>query len=269
MMFSEKIKNYVIKHFFELAQISVDEIDDGLTSSDETIALCRQLAAEGCVLVENNGVLPISVEENIAVFGRCQKDYFYVGYGSGGDVKPPYKISPITAMQEAGLNIDEEVLEEYVTWCARNVPDDGAWGNWPMNYPEMPVSLSVIRKSAQKCKKAIVIIGRSAGEDRETKKQPGSWYLTSVEEDLIKKVSSEFDKVCVVLNCGAIFDTSWIKKYNIDAVLYAWQGGQESGRALVDVLTGKVNPCGKLTDTVAPIEKYPSTENFGNKKNQP
>lgn len=256
----------LLKRHDELAQYSVPEVDDGLTSAEETIALCRELAAEGCVLVKNENVLPINKEETVAVFGRCQNDYFYVGYGSGGDVKPPYKISPMQAMEEAGVLYNKKLANIYKTWSENNVPDDGIWGTWPRYYDEMPLDKEMVADAASCSDKAVIIIGRSSGEDRESKREPGSWYLTSAEEKMLSLVTSEFDKVCVVLNCGSIFDVSWIEAYGVEAVLYAWQGGQESGRAVVDILTGAVNPSGKLTDTIAPIECYPSTENFGSKK---
>ena len=249
-----------------LVQDSIEEIVDGLTSSDDTIALCRKLAAEGCVLLKNEKVLPINMEEPVSFFGRCQFNYFYVGYGSGGDVKAPYKISPAMAIKESELNYNKKLYDLYETWTKANVPDDGFWGHWPTNYDEMPLSIYDVKEAAEFSKKAVVFIGRSAGEDRESTTTPGSWYLTDAEEDMLNKVCAYFDKVCVVLNCGSIFDTSWIEKYNIASVLYSWQGGQESGNALLDVLTGKVNPSGKLTDTIAKLDAYPSTNNFGDKK---
>ncbi|MBR1623416.1 MAG: glycoside hydrolase family 3 protein [Pseudobutyrivibrio sp.] len=250
---------------FELAQDSVSEIDDGLTTPEETKALCRLLAAEGCVLVKNQDVLPINKDTKVAVFGRCQINYFYVGYGSGGDVKPPYKVSPMAAFKEAGLCYDKKLADNYSKWCSENVPDDGDWGRWPTCYPEMPITKDVVSEAAAQNDVALIFIGRSAGEDRETTLTPGSFYLTDEEEALLKYVTEAFDKVCVILNCGSIFDCSWIEKYNVGAVLFAWQGGQESGNAICDVLTGKVNPSGRLTDTIAPVESYPSTKNFGDK----
>ena len=262
----DKVKVKILKKIFSLAQESVEEINDGLSTDERTKSLCRQLAAEGCVLIKNEDVLPIKNEEKIAVFGRCQQDYFYVGYGSGGDVKAPYKISPMEAFNEAGVKYDEKLAEIYRDWAATNPPDDGVWGMWPMCYDEMPLTDDIVANAAKENDKAIVFIGRSSGEDREAKREAGSWYLTKEEEIMLSLVSAEFEKVCVVLNCGAIFDVSWVERYGIGAVLYAWQGGQESGNALCDVLTGKVNPSGKLADTIAPIECYPSTTEFGDKK---
>ena len=260
-----KIKNLFGNVINKVAQASVVEINDGLDSSEDMKALCRRAAAESCVLLKNDGVLPLNGKK-VSVFGRCQINYFYVGYGSGGDVKAPYKVSLLEGLRKSGIKIDEDLAHEYEAWCEKNPPYDGFWGRWPMHYDEMPISSSRIERSASASDLAIVVIGRSAGEDRENKRIRGSWYLTKDEERLLKNVSSAFKQVCVVLNCGAIIDMSWAEKYNIGSVLYAWQGGQESGNGVADVLSGKVSPCGKLPCTIAKNEDYPSAESFGNKK---
>ena len=111
---------------------------------------------------------------------------------------------------------------------------------------------------------ALVVIGRTAGEDQDAKAEPGSFLLTQAEEDMLAKVCAKFDRVAVVLNVGNIIDMKWVDKYRPQAVLYVWQGGQEGGSGVLDVLMGNVNPCGKLADTIAAnIEDYPSTDNFG------
>ena len=85
--------------------------------------------------------------------------------------------------------------------------------------------------------------------------------LISAKEAVVCEVS---ERTVVVLNVGNIIDMSWVEKYRPQAVLYVWQGGQEGGNGVADVLTGKVCACGKLTDTIAAdIKDYPSTENFG------
>lgn len=111
---------------------------------------------------------------------------------------------------------------------------------------------------------ALVILGRTAGEDQDNTDKPGSYKLTRTEEDLIRKVSSQFSRTVVILNVGNIIDMKWVREFDPAAILYAWQGGQEGGNGVCDVLTGRVNPCGKLTDTIAEdISDYPSTSNFG------
>lgn len=264
------MKKFILQNFIapivnKVAQGNVCEIEDGMMSTDEAKALCRQAAAEACVLLKNDGVLPIGNGE-ISVFGRCQFNYFFCGYGSGGYVKAPYKISPAEAFLAKGANMNAELLATYRSWISKHPPYDGFWGFWPLYYDEMPVDKQLTAKCAQTSDTAVIFIGRSSGEDREAKLQRGSWYLTKHEETMIKNVTAVFKKVCVILNCGAIMDMSWVDKYHVGAVLYAWQGGQESGNALYDVLFGAVSPCGKLADTIAAYESYPNIHDFGKRR---
>ena len=129
----------------------------------------------------------------------------------------------------------------------------------------MPLSDELVLQAARESDYAIVIIGRTAGEDQDNLDHPGSYRLNDLEEDMLAKVRSAFDKMIVVLNVGNIMDMSFEDSFHPDAVLYAWQGGMIGGLGTVDVLTGKVNPSGKLPDTITyKIEDYPSDSNFGN-----
>lgn len=228
---------------------------------------CLQSAEEGTVLLKNdNDVLPIK-DEKISVFGRCQINYFYVGYGSGGDVNQPYEVSLIDGLKNNGVRLNEELLAIYEKWCADNPINHGFWGHWPMNYPEMELSADVVKKAGENSDKAIVVLGRAAGEDRENKLEKGSYYLTDTEINMLNLVTANFDKIIVIMNCGNIVDMSWIKDYNekISGIIYAWQCGMESGNAIANILTGKANPSGRLADTIAvKYEDYPSAKDFGN-----
>ena len=248
-----------------LSQGSVKEVEDGITSSAEMASLCRNAVAEGCVLLKNEGVLPLA-DKKFALFGRCQVNTFYVGYGSGGDVKPPYRVSILDGLDKGGANLDKKVAERYRQWTKKHPPDDGYWGNWPMCYDEMPVDEQFISSAAQENEIAVVVIGRAAGEDRENREKRGSWFLTTREEKLLALTKKHFKKVCVLLNCGSIMDIVGIQRFSPDAIMFVWQGGQEMGNGVADVLLGKVSPSGKLTDTLAKIEDYPSYKYFGNKK---
>ena len=231
--------------------------------------LLRAAAAEGTVLLRNDNVLPFSENEAISVFGRVQNDYMFVGYGSGGDVIKPYTVSLMEGLKNAGANINTELADIYAEWCKKNPPDHGFWGHWPLYYDEMPIETSVIESASQKSNCAVIVIGRSAGEDRENKLAEGSYYLTEDEKSLIKRVNSAFKKTVVVLNIGSIIDMSWEKELlkNDSAILIPWQGGMESGNALADVLLGKQEPSGKLTDTIAKdYYDYPSSNSFGEKE---
>lgn len=232
-------------------------------------SIARTAAAEGCVLLKNdNNALPICTGESVAVFGRIAFDYYKSGLGSGGLVNTRYTVGILDALKECEskeeLKLDHDLLSVYKEWIVKNPFDHGSgWGKVPWSQAEMPISLEIV-EAAKSADIAIVIIGRTAGEDQDTKLEPGSYLLTQTEEELLEKVTSVFKRVAVVLNVGNIIDMSWVEKYNPSSVLYAWQGGQEGGHGVADVLTGKVNPCGKLTDTIArQISDYPSSRDFG------
>ena len=274
----KKLKN----KFGKLAQRIIDRAMGNGLMQEETTAdgeryvtpgigeLIRQAGAESCVLLKNDGTLPLRKETEVAVFGRCQLDWFYVGYGSGGDVNAPYHVNLVDGLRNAGVQVHGETLHAYETWTQQedNKADHGWWGHWPMNYPEMPLDAGLVRTAAQTAGTALVVIGRAAGEDRENTLTKGSYYLTDEEHAMLDAVTAVFSKVVVLLNIGSIMDMSWTEAYGdrLSAILIVWQGGMESGNAAADVLTGAVNPCGKLGDTIARrYEDYPSSANFGSK----
>ena len=223
------------------------------------------------MLLKNDGTLPLKAGQPVAVFGRCQLDWFYVGYGSGGDVNPPYRVNLMEGLKNAGIPLDEKVAQTYAHWCFSedNKADHGWWGHWPMSHPEMPLEQPLVREAADRCDTAIVVIGRAAGEDRENTLTKGSYYLTDEETAMLNAVTAAFSHTAVVMDIGSIMDMAWAEGYGekLSAILIAWQGGMESGNAVADVLTGRVNPCGKLADTIAKkYEDYPSSASFGGKE---
>lgn len=234
-------------------------------------SLIERAASESIVLLKNDGVLPLKKQNKLCVFGRCQYDSFYVGYGSGGDVQPTYNVNIIDGLRNCtDLTIDTKLADYYANWCRdkKNIPDQGWWAHWPYNYEEMPLSSEIVKQAIDRNNDtALIIIGRAAGEDRENKLEEGSYYLTQNERDMLKLVTEQFDKVIVLMNCGNIIDMEWINDYNIKAVVYAWQLGEELGNAVANVISGKVNACGKLADTIAiSYNDYPSSKDFGNKE---
>lgn len=233
--------------------------------------LIRQAGAESCVLLKNDGALPLQAGAEVSVFGRCQLDWFYVGYGSGGDVKAPYYVNLVDGLQNAGVKLNGEVLKAYKDWTSQeeNEADHGWWGHWPMNYPEMPLDIGLVLRAARTSDTAVVVIGRAAGEDRENTLTKGSYYLNDGEREMLDTVTTVFKKVVVLLDIGNIIDMSWTLDYGdkISAVMIVWQGGMESGNAVADVLTGAADPSGRLGDSIAKsYEDYPSSANFGGKK---
>ena len=235
----------------------------------ELMGAARQMAAEGIVLLKNeHNTLPIRGEDTVAVFGRCAIDYFTVGYGSGGDVVSPYRSNLMDGLRQRGVSLYEPLAKRYAAWCAdpRHAPDEGYWGNWPMNHPEMPLTEQTVQDAAASATLALVVIGRAAGEDRENLLKPGSYYLTGREKTMLALVARHFPRMCVILDCGNVMDMAWTRELGT-ALVCAWQGGMESGHALADVLTGRICPSGHLTDTVAlRYEDHPSCADFGGRK---
>lgn len=231
--------------------------------------LSRRIAAEGCVLLKNEGnVLPLGRNNRISLFGRTQIDYYKSGTGSGGLVNVDYTVNILEGIRGCDeLTLNEELVGIYESWIEENPFDNGpGWAQEPWCQKEMVPEESVVKRAAEISDTAVIVLGRTAGEDRDNSADKGSWYLTDEEEALLDIVSRHFDRTAVLLNVGNIIDMKWVEKYNIKAVMYVWQGGQEGGNAAADVLCGRVTPCGKLTDTIAAdISLYPSTKNFGNK----
>ena len=226
---------------------------------------CRRAGAEGTVLLKNDGVLPLSKTGSTAFFGRVQRDYFYVGYGSGGDVNPDYLVSPMDALEARGdIAYDKALADRYRLWCQANVPPVMDWAQWPTCHPEMTLEEEAIQAAAQRNDAAVVILGRAMGEAMDNRPEPGGYYLTEAEKALLAQVTAAFRKVCVVVDGGNIMDLSWVEEYPIGALVYAFQGGMESGNALIDVLYGDAQPGGRLTDTVPRhYEDAPSYGHFG------
>lgn len=228
----------------------------------------RRTVAEGQVLLRNEKeVLPIPSGGKVAVFGRIQTHYYKSGTGSGGMVNVDKVVGILDALlEDESVEVNQKLLGVYREWEKENPFNEGiGWGNEPWSQEEMPLTQELVRDAAKESDYALVIIGRTAGEDQDNLNHPGSYLLSKAEEDMLEKVRAGFDRMIVVLNVGNIMDMSFVGKYQPDAVLYAWQGGMLGGYGTADVLTGKVNPCGKLSDTIAyKLSDYPSDNNFGN-----
>ncbi len=231
----------------------------------------RRAAAEGIVLLKNdNNALPLGQNgpKPVAFFGITQVQTFLVGYGSGGDVKPPYRVTLTDALAKTDKIVpDKELLATYTAWAKANPLRAGGWGNWPFYAPEMPITAEQIQAASKRADTAVLVIGRAAGEDRECRLEPGSYYLTDAEKFLLKEVTGAFKKTVVLLNVGNVIDMAWVKDYKIDALMYVWQGGMETGNAIMSVLTGKESPSGKLASAIAnTYQDYPSASSFGNRE---
>ena len=228
--------------------------------------LLRSVAAQGAVLLENR-VLPLKRGTRVSVFGRVQLDWFCTGYGSGGDVNAPYRENLLEGLRQCeDLKVNEELAQTYERWCVENPADHGVWGRWPRFHPEMPVTDALVHRARDESDQAVIVIGRSSGEDRENTLEPGSYYLTQEERQLLRLVKTRFPDAVLVLNIGTLMDLSFLREYDFGAVLIPWQGGMESGNAVADLLCGRANPSGRLTDTVAcQYADHPTAAHFGDK----
>ena len=262
--FRKALRNWATKVYIDITGSPLKQVaPQGEAASDPAMSelLCRA-AAEGAVLLENDGTLPL--KDKFALFGRTQADSFYTGYGSGGDVIKPYQVSIAEGiLKERGLAPDAELLEAYRKWAKEHPVDHGYWGNWPLNYPEMPLTEDFVKGVAARAETAVVVLGRAAGEDRDCLLQEGSYYLKAEERNMLALAKKYFKKLVVLLNIGNIIDFSWVDEFSPNAVLLLWQGGMETGNACAKLLSGEVSPSGKLSMTIAKrYEDYPAS-NFG------
>ena len=230
-------------------------------------AKARQAVAEGQVLLLNqNHVLPLPKGSHVAVFGRMQLHYYKSGTGSGGMVNVNKVTGILEALEESeDVQVYEPLVGVYREWEKDHPFDEGVgWGNEPWSQEEMELNEALVEEAAEKNEYAIVILARTAGEDKDNKMLEGAYCLTSIEEDMLQKVRKSFAKMIVLLNTGNIMDMSFMDQYRPDAVMYVWQGGMIGGLGTVDVLIGKVCPSGRLSDTIAAqMSDYPADPYFG------
>ena len=230
----------------------------------------RESALEGMVLLENNGVLPFKDVRNIAVYG-CTSYAFIAGGTGSGDVNRAYTVSLLDGLKNAGYNVDDskkEMVEKHIE-DERAAALSGVEGSFAAFYPvprpsEIIPSASELKASAKANDIAIITFGRNSGEffDRTS----ADFSLNASEKNLLNAVTAAFHaagkKVVVVLNVGGVIETaSW--KDIPDAILLAWQAGQEGGNSVTDILSGKESPSGKLTMTFpVSLMDHASSANF-------
>ena len=231
--------------------------------------VARAAATESMVLLKNeDGVLPLKGTEKVALFGISSVDFVAGGTGSG-NVNKAYVINMVQGLENAGFTLVESLKEfnqKYVDFQKLNMRIGGEsilLGE--SKVPETGLSKTYINSLVPESDIAIVVIGRNAGEGGD-RRVDNDFNLTETERQLLNDVTTAYHlagkKVVVVMNIGGVIETaSW--KNLADAILLAWQPGQEGGNAVADVLTGKVNPSGKLPMTfpVAYMD-HPSSYNF-------
>lgn len=229
--------------------------------------VARQAAAEGMVLLKNTGnALPLRGNATVAAFGNHAYDLISGGTGSG-DVNEAYTVSLPAGLQNAGfqlLNWLQGAYEAYIAEEKAKHPQKRSIFLPPPHIKEFPLHQDIV-DMASSADYAVITIGRIAGEfaDRKTE---NDYYLSQTEQDLIRMVSTAFrakgKKVIAILNVGGVIEVaSW--RDQVDAVLLAWLPGQEAGNAIADILSGKVNPSGKLpTSFLVRYEDDPTSEGF-------
>lgn len=225
-----------------------------------------QVVSEGIVMLKNeNNALPLDKDEEVALFGRIQFHYYKSGTGSGGMVNVSKIVGIPEGLSDEGIKINKELSDAYEKWILENPFDIGeGWGGEPWSQKEMPLDDDLVKKVSEACGTAVVIIGRTAGEEQENRVEEGSFLLTETEKEMLSKVRKAFEKMVVLLNVGNLIDIDYIEGLNPDSLLYVWQGGMTGGTGTAAVLSGKVSPSGKLPDTIAySIGDYPSDPYFG------
>lgn len=237
--------------------------------------LARKAASEGMVLLKNeNSSLPIkSSARKIAVFGNTSYDFISGGTGSG-DVNEAYTISLVQGLANGGYVVDPELSKSYTSYITTEKAKQPKktffeeFMNPTPRITELSTSDALLQSKANEDDIALITIGRNAGEGSDRKIE-NDFILKTAEQDLIERVSQAFHaknkKVVVIINSGGVIETaSW--RDNVDAILLAWQPGLEAGNAVADVLSGKVNPSGKLAVTFpVKYDDVSSAKNFPGK----
>ena len=239
-------------------------------------AIARAAATDGMVLLKNdNNALPFNgTIKNIAAFGNTSYDFISGGTGSG-DVNEEYTISLVQGLANAGYKLEADVNTQYSTYVAAEKakqPKKNFFEEFMNPTPritEMTIDNNWLDKKAATTDIALITIGRNAGEGSDRKVE-NDFNLKDAELALINNVSTAFHtknkKVVVIINAGGVIETaSWRNK--VDAILLAWQPGMEAGNAVTDILSGKVNPSGKLATTFPmKYEDEPSAKSFPGKE---
>ena len=231
--------------------------------------ITRQSASEGMVLLKNENTLPMQAGKNVALFGVTSYDFIVGGTGSG-DVNEAYAVSLEEGLKNAGFTVNETAKNIFEKHKAANEkafvrPQGFEAMMTPYNPPQIVYSSEMIKEIVGSADAGIITIGRNSGEGGD-RVEANDFLLTAQEKDMIKQVCEAFHqagkKVAVVLNIGGVMETaSW--KEQPDAILCAWQGGQEGGNSVADILSGKVNPSGKLPMTFPiHLNDHASNANF-------
>lgn len=241
--------------------------------------LSRRIAAEGMVLLENNGILPLDLEgKKIALFGNGARHTVQGGTGSG-EVNTRTVSTVEEGLENAGAQIitkawldrydaaASEAKGKYLEKLKQKYSDSPEMAFWAMFSYRNPLTVPLEEEDLLPPEEvtAVYVLARNSGEGSDRRNVPGDYQLHQDEKDFLSSLCQHYKHVAVVLNVGGVIDTSLLRSLEgIDAILLMGQAGNSGGDALADVLSGKVTPCGHLTTTWAErYEDYPSADTFG------
>ena len=233
--------------------------------------IVREKASEGMILLKNDGILPLKENDIISLMGELHLILYQGGIGSG-DVDEAYTVNLDEALMKSNFKLNKTSTDLYEDYFKKNPikkPEGIIENLMLMMDPKLPSQINYtdndLNAMAENSDLAILTIGRNSGEGKD-RVEKNDFLLSKREKELIEKTCKVFHsknkKVVVVLNIGGVIEThSW--KDLPDAILLAWQAGQESGNSIVDILNGKVNPSGKLPMTFpVALNDHRSTKNF-------
>ena len=245
--------------------------------------IARKIAEESIVLLKNaDHILPLKEKKEITFFGRTQIGTLYSGNGSGGaniagcgtileecekrGIKPESLLKEFYEYKASAEQVTEE--DEFDWTKVSEMVNSGImyeiFGKYKASLDEYDVPETLIFQAAEKTDTAIFVIGRNSGGEECDRHLPEDYYLTRSEESLLKDICTHFANVVIVLNVNGLIDLSWMKKYaSIKSLLFIGIPGEEGASALAGILTGEINPSGKLAVTIAEhYEDYPSADHF-------
>lgn len=245
--------------------------------------IARKIAEESIVLLKNaDHILPLKEKKEITFFGRTQIGTLYSGNGSGGaniagcgtileecekrGIKPESLLKEFYEYKASAEQVTEE--DEFDWTKVSEMVNSGImyeiFGEYKAPLDEYDVPETLIFQAAEKTDTAIFVIGRNSGGEECDRHLPEDYYLTRSEESLLKDICTHFANVVIVLNVNGLIDLSWMKKYaSIKSLLFIGIPGEEGASALAGILTGEINPSGKLAVTIAEhYEDYPSADHF-------
>lgn len=246
-----------------------NNVDTKCISRAVNMRIARSMAAEGIVLLRNdNGVLPLKAGAEFVLLGVCGYACHRMGWGSG-DMHVQGMVQYDRAFEEAGFHLYKPVTELYRQFMSsrwnKYAHTNCRWGLWTSRFKE-PKLRAVVREipNGMRDMPCVVVIGRNSGESRDLKNRGGSFVLASDEVNLVKTACDHFDNVIVLLNTCCMLDISGLDNLPVKAIVLTSLLGETSGYAVADVISGNVNPSGRLTMTWARNYKdYPTTAGFG------